>query len=159
MLGRMKQSALKLDTEISSFIELGRNYRKLYSKGTVVVIDKDDDICKFLRFLVSNCDLSLRVIHVSDPDKGKIAIDSIDSRFIKAVIIDCSLVSKASKLLDEWIDSVPVLISNCGQELDSYAEHKQMRFLSRDVGLMDYIEALGLPDECNDWVVAYPTYA
>jgi len=158
MIGQIKHSTAKFDAECETFFQRCRNYRSA-RKGSVLVVDEKDEISDFLTFLVEHCHLKINVRHIRDVGLIGGIFEEVGDKGVKAVIIDSHLLrtSATAMWMDKNYPNVPMFISNCEPESVSAIKRKSRRagILSSKIPLADYIDALGLPDECRDMAVTY----
>jgi len=162
MTNKLKNSVALFDSALDGYFNSCRNYRSKIRKGTVLVVDDNSEIANFLRFLVEHCHLSINVEQMSKASKAsdiRKCIDRMGAENVKAIIMDSHVwrVTATAEWMDKNFPNIPIFISNCDPESEPAIKTTACRagIMTTLHPLVDYVDALGLPDECHDVAIRY----
>ncbi len=161
----VERSVKDFDKELASYFTTTRNVRSRMRTGTIVLVDTDQELYKFLDFLVAKCGLPVSVVHVEMVCCARNAIRDIGADNVKAVIIDVNMLGDDlnGTSLPAWLSRehprIPVWVSHCPPEKEKTIRKTMFRvgIFGEHARREDYVHALGLPAVCERAAAAYAT--
>ncbi len=91
---KVQESIVAFDREIQQYFQTSLSYRAKMRRGTVVIIDSNDDLYTFLNDVVNSCCLAIKVMRVADLKSAR----QTGNAFISVAVI-FALVLSVSVLL------------------------------------------------------------
>lgn len=159
----VEQSIRKVDDELEQFFATSRKYRSSIRRGSIVLLDDDNDIFDLFMFLVNKCGLDVGVVHVKEPKLAKQAVEDIGAYDVKAVVIDESMIGESinGDSFPSWLSKthprIPVWVINCGKERQEWIRSQTSRVgvIGKDEPLASLVETIGFPKECQQFIGEY----
>ena len=153
------------DEELRRYFSASVRYRASGSKGNVILIlDRDDGLAKMVRFLADKTGMNVRVVCLSSPSDAKKLVEESGETQIKAVIADVDLLNQTNGSFHSWIKTshngdVPIFIKGKREELKAFTGngngYRFGTFVQEETTAMDYVEALGFPKKCEEFVAEF----
>jgi hypothetical protein len=163
MRSSAEKSLQEFDDKIDTYFKTSRKYRSKLRRGSVVLLDEDPEMFKFLNFIVEKCSLPIGVVHVASELCAMKIINDIGSNNVKAVIInekflgDCSDPNSFSMWVREQFPKIPVWVTDCNPERTDFIKSKTSRIgvIQENEPLTEVAMELGFPEECLPFALAY----
>jgi len=165
----MKESVEKsmkdFEEGLENYFATSRQHRSRKRRGSIILLDKTEDMFDFFNFLSDKCGLDLSIIRVLDEQSARKAIEDLGEDSVKAVVIESSMVDESLNggSLVCWLQSnystIPVWISNCEDEKRDLIRSQTMKIgiIEKNTALDKIVEILGFPKECENMVSQYAT--
>lgn len=154
---KRKKSFDNLDSELDKFFHQSINYRVNKNK-VVVVLDDNCEIVKFLRFLITECDVNLSVLHIRDIKSFNRRKKSLISRNVQAIIIDSKFIGnkEAISYIKEDMVGIPTFVNNCKPSTANVQNFGNVIAGEKlQETLVNYPHVFGLPADCRQFAQSY----
>jgi hypothetical protein len=163
MRGNVEKSLKDFDDGLENYFATSRRYRSSKRRGSIVLLDKNEVMFKFFKFLSDKCGLKLGIIHVTDELSAKKAIEDLGQKNVKAVVVDASMLGDSlnSNSLTCWIgqecSSIPIWVTNCeiGRRDWIRSQTIKIGIIEKTATLSKIAEAVGFPKECESFISEY----
>jgi hypothetical protein len=123
--------------------------------GTIVLVNRDVKLYEFLDTLVTRCGIPVMVVHMEVICCAQKAIRDIGLKNVKAVVVDAEMLERDANGLNflGWLSKdcpeIPVWVSRCSPEKAKEIKKSMSRVGVIGASRLDYVQALGLPVECE----------
>jgi hypothetical protein len=163
MRGNVEKSVKDFDEGLEKYFAESRRYRTCKRRGSIILLDKNEGMFKFFKFLAEKCGLKTGVIRVADEESARKAVEDLGAKNVKAVVVDESMIGDSlnGDSLTCWLNTkhpkVPVWISNCEQERKNWIRSQTMKIgiIEKTASLSKIAEAVGFPKECESFISEY----
>jgi DNA-binding NarL/FixJ family response regulator len=163
MRGSVEKSLKDFDDGLEKYFATTRKYKSSLRRGSIVLLDKNDKLFKFFKFLSDKCGLELGVMHVMEDSSAKKAIEDLSSTGVKAVVVDCSMLGDSlnGDSLISWLakenPSIPIWVVNCGNKQKEWIRSQSIKIgvIEEDSTLKALAETVGFPKECENFIHEY----
>lgn len=150
---RQRQTAF--ESEVRTYFQATTRYRSRVRLGTIVIVDKSEEMSDFLKDLAERCGLSAKILRYDDVEAAKCLICQLGSEHVKVVVVNSELLSGQEEFVT-WMNNeftdIPVWISDCPIELDGELRSNGLRvgIVHQGVPLPFYADIVGFPVSARD---------
>jgi len=160
---RSERSLQDFDDGLETYLSSSRKYRGLLRTGSIVLLDKDNRVYDFLKFLVSQCGLNVGIVHLTDARRATEAVRDLGVDNIKGVVIDSAMLgdSMNGDSFQNWLTTehpkVPVWAVNCVPERSRWirSQTSHISVIGEQESLANVALAIGFPEECREMAAQY----
>lgn len=163
MRGSVEKSLKDFDDGLVEYFAATRKYKSSLRRGSIVLLDSNDKLFKFFKFLSDKCGLELGVMHVMEDSSAKKAIEDLSSTGVKAVVVDSKMLGDSlnSNSLIAWLGkekpSIPIWVVNCGAKQKKWIRSQSIKIgiIEENSTLETLAETIGFPKECEGFIQEY----
>jgi hypothetical protein len=163
MRGNVEKSLKDFDDGLEKYFAESRKYRSSKRRGTIVLLDGKDGMFKFFKFLSEKCGLKMGVVHVSNTENARKAIEDLGPKNVKALVVDAGMLGDTlnGDSFTHWISterpSIPVWVTNCEEKRRDWIRSQSIKIgvIDKEATLEKVALTVGFPKNCEGFIKEY----
>lgn len=155
MRARIATRQNAFESEVRAYFQATTRYRSRARLGAIVLVDKSEELYRFLEDVAERCGLAAKILRYDDLEAAKCLICQLGAEHVKVVVVNSEFLTSDESFV-AWMNrefsDIPVWVSDCPPELDDEFRNSALRIgiVHRGVPLLSYADIVGFPSTAKD---------